>query len=54
MTAPNQPRPDYGLIWEDLSYEVGGGLYNFGQEMTVDIAALLIHGPRATLEMCGS
>ncbi len=50
MTAPNQPQPDYGLIWEDLSYEVGGGLYNFGQDMTVDIAAMLIHGPRATLE----
>ena len=50
MTAPNQPRPDYGLTWEDLSYEVGGGLYNFGQEITVDIAAMLIHGPRATLE----
>ena len=50
MTTPNQPGPDYGLQWVDLSYEIGGGLYNFGQEMTTDIAAFLIHGPRATLE----
>ena len=50
MTAPNQPKPDYGLQWENLSYEIGGGIYNYGQEMTTDIAALLIHGPRATLE----
>jgi hypothetical protein len=38
------------LQWENLSYEIGGGIYNYGQEMTTDIAALLIHGPRATLE----
>ena len=50
MTTPNQPKPDYGLQWENLSYEIGGGIYNYGQEMTTDIAALLIHGPRATLE----
>lgn len=50
MTTPNQPAPDYGLQWENLSYEIGGGIYNYGQEMTTDIAALLIHGPRATLE----
>lgn len=50
MTTPNQPKPDYGLQWVDLSYEIGGGAFNFGQEMTTDIAAWLIHGPRATLE----
>jgi hypothetical protein len=38
------------LQWENLSYEIGGGLYNYGQEITTDIAALLIHGPKATLE----
>jgi hypothetical protein len=50
VTTPNQPAPDYGLQWENLSYEIGGGIYNYGQEITTDIAALLIHGPRATLE----
>lgn len=50
MTTPNQPKPDYGLTFENLSYEIGGGLYNYGQEITTDIAAWLIHGPRATLE----
>lgn len=50
MTTPNQPAPDYGLQWADLSYEIGGGLYNYGQEMTQDIAKWLIYGPKATLE----
>lgn len=50
MTTPNQPKPDYGIQWEGLSYEIGGGPFNFGQDLNTGIAKWLIYGPKATLE----
>ena len=50
MTTPNQPAPDYGLQWVDLTYEVGGGAYNYGQDLNDDVIKWLIYGPKATLE----
>jgi hypothetical protein len=50
VTTPNQPKPDYGVTFADLSYEIGGGLYNYGQEITNDIGKWLIYGPKPTLE----
>ena len=44
MTTPNQPKPDWGPQFADLSYEIGGGAYNYGQDMTDDIARWLIYG----------
>jgi hypothetical protein len=50
VTTPNQPKPDYGNQWLDLSYEIGGGAYNYGQEIDSDLIKWLIYGPKATLE----
>jgi hypothetical protein len=50
VTTPNQQKPDYGLQWIDLSYEIGGGAYNYGQELDSDVVKWLIYGPMATLE----
>jgi len=50
VTTPNQPKPDYGYTFQDLSYEIGGGLYNYGQDITYDIGKWLIYGPKPTLE----
>lgn len=50
MTTPNQPAPDYGHTFADLSYEIGGGPWNFGQEITYDVGKWLIYGPKPTLE----
>lgn len=50
MTTPNQSAPDYGLTWDGLSYEIGGGLYNYGQGLDDPTIKWLIYGPKATLE----
>lgn len=50
MTTPNQSAPDWGTNFIDLSYEIGGGAYNYGQEFDSDVIKWLIYGPKATLE----
>jgi hypothetical protein len=50
VTTPNQPAPNWGTTFVDLSYEIGGGAYNFGQEFDSDVIKWLIYGPKPTLE----
>lgn len=50
MTTPNQPGPYWGTQFIDLSYEIGGGAYNYGQEFDSDVIKWLIYGPKATLD----
>lgn len=44
MTTPNQPKPDWGQQFADLSYEIGGGLWNYGQDITDDVVRWLVYG----------
>jgi hypothetical protein len=50
VTTPNQPAPSYGPGYDDYAYTVGGGPWQFGSTLTEDDIAMIVHGPRGTID----
>lgn len=47
MTTPNITGPGWNPYYGDFAWEIGGGVWNYGQSLTEDDIAMIIHGPRA-------
>ena len=51
MTTPNQTQTPWGSFaqssYGDYAWEIGGGQWHYGQSLTEDEIAMIIHGPKA-------